>query len=170
MVGGGAAAAAGAATAETGIGIGVAAIGSAITLEGVAAITAGAGITTAGINNFSSDKAKYSEAKRNSGMGSAVGNSVKGADDIANAVKKIDLENLKWSDTVQKHLAERPYQDSKLLIQEIMNKGSPIFDPQGGSGLFWKVEGTYNGSKGTYELLIDPDTNTVWHFLFRGGN
>ncbi len=26
-----------------------------------------------------------------------------------------------------------------------------------------------NGSKGTYELVVDPKTNTVLHFLFKSG-
>lgn len=81
----------------------------------------------------------------------------------------INLNNLRWSKTVQAHANDRSYQDSKLLIQEIIESGMPTTDPRGTSGLWWKVEGTFNGTQGFYELLIDPETNTVWHFLFKGG-
>ena len=79
----------------------------------------------------------------------------------------IDIENLKWSRTVQDHL-DRPYQDSTILIQEIIQSTSPIADPRGTDALFWKVQGFFNGTPGVYELLIDPETNTIWHFLFKG--
>ena len=78
----------------------------------------------------------------------------------------IDVDNLKFSNTVQNHTG-RPYQDLKLLINEIMESKAPMSDPRGTNALSWTVEGTYNGSKGYYELIIDPTTNTVWHFVFK---
>lgn len=32
--------------------------------------------------------------------------------------------------------------------------------------LRWDIPGTLNGTKGTWELVIDVDTETVLHFLF----
>ena len=32
----------------------------------------------------------------------------------------------------------------------------------------FRAEGAYNGSVGTYELLIDPETSTILHFVFKG--
>ena len=58
------------------------------------------------------------------------------------------------------------YPKSRLLIQEIINSALPTPDDQISSGLKWVVEGTYKGSKGIYELVIDQETNTVLHFLF----
>lgn len=78
----------------------------------------------------------------------------------------IDIDNLNWSKTVQNHL-DRPYQDSKLLINEIIDSSAPVADVRGTGALSWTVTGTFNGSKGIHELIIDPKTNTVWHFVFK---
>ena len=81
--------------------------------------------------------------------------------------------------TVEQHLAEsaksgsklaRPYANSRLTIQEIMNAGRPVPDPGGVPGaLRWDVPGTMNGTKGIWELVVDPGTRTILHFLFRRG-
>lgn len=86
----------------------------------------------------------------------------------ANAASRygIDMDNLNFSNTVQNHTG-RPYQDYKLLINEIIESKHPIADPQGTSALYWEVEGSFNGNSGIYELLIDPESNTVWHLLFK---
>jgi len=78
----------------------------------------------------------------------------------------IDVENLNFSETVSGHI-NRPYQESKLLANEIIESAAPIPDPQGTNALFWKVDGTFNGSVGYYELLVDPATNCVWHFVYK---
>ena len=78
----------------------------------------------------------------------------------------IDVDNLDFSNTVSGH-GNRPYQDSKLLINEIINSSEPIQDPQGTNALYWEVDGSFSNSNGTYELLIDPETNTVWHFVYK---
>ena len=78
----------------------------------------------------------------------------------------IDVDNLDFSNTVSGH-GNRPYQYSKLLINEIINSSEPIQDPQGTNALYWEVDGSFNNSNGTYELLIDPETNTVWHFVYK---
>jgi len=74
---------------------------------------------------------------------------------------------LKFSKTVLSH-TERPYSSSKLLIKEIIENTKPIADPQGTQACYWKVAGKLNKQKGEFELLIDPKSNTVWHFLFKG--
>lgn len=75
----------------------------------------------------------------------------------------------KLTDTVAKNLPTRPYLKSPLTIREIMAGGKPIADPGGVPGaLRWDVPGAFNGSTGTWELVIDPKTNTVLHFLFKG--
>lgn len=78
----------------------------------------------------------------------------------------IDMDNLNFSNTVQNHTG-RPYQDSKLLINEIIESKPPVPDPRGTNALSWTVEGTFNGSTGYYELIIDSTSNTVWHFVFK---
>jgi RHS repeat-associated protein len=75
------------------------------------------------------------------------------------------------SKTVAGEISERPYLESPLTIREIMSAGEPIPDPQGAvpGGLWWEVPGDFNGSTGTYQLLYDPETNTIMHFLFTSG-
>jgi RHS repeat-associated protein len=82
---------------------------------------------------------------------------------------------LKLSQTVANHLSDvtkagdlvRPYGDSRLLMQEIMDAKPPVPDPGGvPGGLRWDVPGTMNGTSGTYQLVVDPNTGTVLHFLF----
>ena len=78
----------------------------------------------------------------------------------------IDIDNLNFSNTVQNHM-KRPCQNSKLLINEIIESKPPVPDPRGTNALSWTVEGTFNGSIGHYELIIDSTSNTVWHFVFK---
>ena len=78
----------------------------------------------------------------------------------------IDMDNLKFSNTVQNYTG-RPYQNSKLLINEIIECMPPILDTRGTNAWSWTVEGAFNGSTGYYELIIDPNSNSVWHFVFK---
>jgi hypothetical protein len=87
--------------------------------------------------------------------------------------------DLKLSRTVEQHTLDvsrrgtpaRPYMNPSIrtrLIQDIMDAREPIPDPQGVPGaLRWDVEGSINGSRGVWELVIDTKTNTVLHFLFK---
>jgi len=71
--------------------------------------------------------------------------------------------------TVARNMGTRPYLRSSLTIREIMASGNPVSDPGGFPGaLRWDVPGAFNGSTGTWELVIDPTTRTVLHFLFKG--
>ncbi|CAG5068871.1 hypothetical protein DYBT9623_01603 [Dyadobacter sp. CECT 9623] len=60
----------------------------------------------------------------------------------------------------------RPYMNSPLIIQEIMSTGKGIPDAYFKGGVNWKVPGTFNGSKGFYELGINPTTNVIYHFNY----
>lgn len=90
----------------------------------------------------------------------------------------IDVKNLKFSDTVANHSGDitkagtkaRPYNDSLLTVQEVMRGSSPVPDPGGiPGGLRWDTPGALNGKSGTWELVIDTNTNTIVHFLFKTG-
>ena len=61
----------------------------------------------------------------------------------------------------------RPYLNSRAIIQEIMDATPPVPDKIRAGFLKWDAEGSMNGSSGVYELVIDPATNTIVHFLFR---
>ena len=62
----------------------------------------------------------------------------------------------------------RPYMKSPLTINEIMAAGKPIPDPGGiPGGLKWDIPGLLRGSEGTWELVIHPETNIIYHFNFK---
>jgi hypothetical protein len=79
--------------------------------------------------------------------------------------------------TVAAQAAERPYVLSDLLINEIVATGNAVPDVVPGfmrytaEGTWWSASWGVEtaASRGTYELVIDPKTNTVVHFLFRSG-
>ena len=92
-----------------------------------------------------------------------------------------NAEDLKMSQTVQNHMnnvikkgpnagqLSRPYIDSNgttLLLKEIMESADPVPDAILQSGLRWDVSGTFRGSTGIWELVVDTSTNTVVHFNF----
>ncbi len=63
----------------------------------------------------------------------------------------------------------RGYIDSNgtnMLIDEIIGAGNPVNDASLASGLKWVVDGTYKGSSGTWELVVDTATNMIVHFNF----
>jgi hypothetical protein len=73
--------------------------------------------------------------------------------------------------TVAGHVAERPYVNSSLLIDEIVATGRGVPDAFIPGALRFDVAGSWAGSfgvrQGTYELVIHPQTRVVSHFLFR---
>lgn len=63
----------------------------------------------------------------------------------------------------------RPYIDTNgtnLLLDEIMGAASPTKDTVLNNGLRWDVAGSFRGSEGTWELVVNLDTNTIVHFNF----
>jgi hypothetical protein len=73
--------------------------------------------------------------------------------------------------TVEGNAGSRPYVNSPLTIQQIEATGGGVADPGGIPGaLRYDVPGSFNGNTGTYELVVDPKTNTVYHFLFKTGH
>jgi hypothetical protein len=96
----------------------------------------------------------------------------------AEAGAGLDASELTMTRTVENHLAQyakdgtlaRPYGNSPLTIQGIMRAGDPIPDPGGVPGaLRWDVPGAVNGSQGTWQLVVDPESKTILHFLFVRG-
>ncbi|HEV2679226.1 MAG TPA: RHS repeat-associated core domain-containing protein [Rhodanobacter sp.] len=81
----------------------------------------------------------------------------------------LNAADFQFSQTTLNHIADRPYMDSTLLMQQIMDATPPGVDPGGiPLGLRWDSPGTMNGSVGTYQLVVDPTTNIVYHFQFKG--
>lgn len=71
------------------------------------------------------------------------------------------------TNTVAKNLATRPFLNSPLLVEEIMATGPDVTDATFAGGMNWVVQGTMNGSKGIYELGVNPETKVIYHFLFK---
>lgn len=93
-----------------------------------------------------------------------------------------NVDSLKYSNTVLNHAAERLYTFSTQTIKTIMEAVTPIKDESLKNGLKWVVEGYIDLKKsgitldslskgvteGVWELVIDLDTNTIVHYLFKG--
>jgi len=114
--------------------------------------------------------AAYKIAKLTTAAGAA-GAGVAAAPVVNNLIKNAD--RLNRTATVMKNIATRPYIKSTQLIQQIMSVAAPIADPGTATGLKWVVEGTWFNAAtkvyttGVFELVINPDTNTILHFLFK---
>lgn len=65
--------------------------------------------------------------------------------------------------------------NSPLLIREIMRARMPVPDPAGRAGLlYWEVPGslrmglnTEETAFGIWELLVNPATKEIFHFVFK---
>lgn len=98
---------------------------------------------------------------------------------LGNVTSGINADDFDLSNTVANHRNDtvrrgafsgeraRPFLDSPHTMNEIMQAADPIPDPGGvPGGLRWDVEGTFRGSEGVWELVVDANTNTVLHFNF----
>ena len=63
----------------------------------------------------------------------------------------------------------KSFMDSTQQNDEIVSSGvKPIPDPGGlSNAVRYDVKGSFNGSTGIWELVIDPTTNTIYHYNFR---
>lgn len=88
--------------------------------------------------------------------------------------------NFKYTNTAGSHITDlvkrgpfkgelsRPYMKSPHTVNEIMAAGKPIPDPGGiPGGLRWDVPGTFRGSEGTWELVLHPESEILYHFNFK---
>ncbi|AZI20635.1 RHS repeat domain-containing protein [Chryseobacterium taklimakanense] len=69
--------------------------------------------------------------------------------------------------TVANNLATRPYINSPSTIKSIMSVSKGVKDLSFKGGMNYKAYGTFNGSRGIFELGINPRTNTIYHFVFK---
>jgi hypothetical protein len=86
-------------------------------------------------------------------------------------------QDLNLSDTVQQESEDyqkdgrlsRPYQGSVLTTQNIIAEGNVEPDPGGApDSVRYSAAGTFRGTSGTYEIVINLRTNTIYHYLFIG--
>jgi RHS repeat-associated protein len=98
---------------------------------------------------------------------SAFGTSTGGACPYA-AEEAAVANELNYTKTVLNNASTRPYISSPLTVKEITSSGTGIPDPGGIPGAIrFDAPGSFNGSQGIYELVIDPQSNTIYHLLFR---
>jgi hypothetical protein len=86
---------------------------------------------------------------------------------VKEGMQAIEVGKYTITKTVANKLAHRPYINSPSTITNIMKSGKGIPDATFKGGMNWKVQGSFNGLNGIYELGINPQTNTIYHFLFR---
>jgi hypothetical protein len=43
----------------------------------------------------------------------------------------------------------------------------PVPDSWGTGALRWEVPGAFRGSEGTWELVVHPESNLIYHFNFK---
>ncbi|MFG2571651.1 polymorphic toxin-type HINT domain-containing protein [Streptomyces sp. NPDC048481] len=88
---------------------------------------------------------------------------------------KVNADALKMTRTVANHFTDvtkggrvaRPYMGSTQVVREIMEGSAPKLDPRGATGAVrWDTPGAMNGRSGTWELVVDTNTNTILHFNF----
>jgi hypothetical protein len=61
----------------------------------------------------------------------------------------------------------RPYMRSPLTVQEIIATGKGVPDATALNALNFRVPGTFRGSKGIWELVVDTEEKLIYHFLFK---
>ncbi len=102
------------------------------------------------------------------GPDGTVAPSLKDYDDfIGNGASGAKVKVGEWEYADKAYKGDRLYQDSPNTIKEIINSGPAGTDPRGSNGLWWKADGSFNGSNGFYELLLSPDGKTIWHFVYK---
>ncbi|MEZ4912392.1 MAG: hypothetical protein R2774_16200 [Saprospiraceae bacterium] len=82
-------------------------------------------------------------------------------------MKAIQAGEYTITKTVANNLATRPYINSPSTITNILKAGKGVPDAYFKGGMNYKVPGSFNGSQGIFELGINPQTNTIYHFLFK---
>ena len=94
------------------------------------------------------------------------------------AVSQAGISEYVYTKTAAKHFSDivkkgiykgemaRPYMNSPLTIQEIMQAGKGIPDATFKGGVNWKVPGVFRGTQGIWELGINPKTKVIYHFNF----
>lgn len=99
--------------------------------------------------------------------GNYVSPSLKVANKVSKSVKAIKTGKYTITKTVSNNIATRPYINSPSTITNIINSGKGVADKFFKGGVNYKVPGNFNGSKGFFELGINHQTNTIYHFLFK---
>jgi RHS repeat-associated protein len=106
------------------------------------------------------------------GMGASLGAKARvgiaAARDLV-AAKVITAGEIRLSKTAANSVASRPYV-TEWSVRTTIQAGKRTTDPQGAAGRFmYTVEAKLNKTKGKFEVLVNEETNTVEHAVFKGG-
>ena len=134
------------------------------------------------------DASKATKAVDKANDASKATRAVDKASDVAKSAgksinpKSIKASDLSMTETVKNHANDvikrgkytgekaRSYVNNAgtdLIIQEIIDGGSPVKDKFLPNGWRWEVNGTFNGrQEGIWELVVDLDTNQIVHFNY----
>nr|WP_294860052.1 RHS repeat-associated core domain-containing protein [uncultured Fluviicola sp.] len=82
-------------------------------------------------------------------------------------IEAIEMGQYNITKTVANNLPTRPYINSPSTITNIMKSGNGTPDAFFKGGMNWKVPGAFNGSNGIFELGMNPQSRTIYHFLFK---
>ncbi len=85
------------------------------------------------------------------------------ATQAANLAK--NTSKLKYSASIQKYVGVRKYYNYSSLIKKIIQSAIPL--KESSSTLKWVIPGSMNGKSGMWELVINPVSKTIYHFLFK---
>ncbi|MGN1316454.1 MAG: RHS repeat domain-containing protein [Acutalibacteraceae bacterium] len=75
-----------------------------------------------------------------------------------------NVSKLKFSNTIKGYAKVRKYYNYTSVIKNIIQSATPVRD--GTNALKWLVPGVMNGTQGIWELVINPSTKVIYHFLF----
>ncbi|OJW69340.1 MAG: hypothetical protein BGO68_02755 [Candidatus Amoebophilus sp. 36-38] len=79
----------------------------------------------------------------------------------------IKMGEYKVTKAVAENIGTRPYINSPSTIIDIMKSGEGVPDMYFKGGMNYKVLGSFQSSKGIFELGINPETNMIYHFVFK---
>ncbi|MFJ3786834.1 DNRLRE domain-containing protein [Streptomyces sp. NPDC090093] len=66
------------------------------------------------------------------------------------------------------HRYSRPYMHSAHHLRNV-TRGRPMRDPRGArNAIAWNTRGSFNGRRGSYELVVNYRTRKILHYQFRG--
>ncbi|MBB5920024.1 hypothetical protein FHR81_001054 [Actinoalloteichus hoggarensis] len=101
--------------------------------------------------------------------------------EVSRLVDLIDRDNLTMSHRVEEHLwdiaprgrwkgeRERSFMDYRTVLDAVMDGSDPVMDPRGTKNTVrWDTPGQYRGREGTWELVINAETNMIYHYNFNG--
>jgi RHS repeat-associated protein len=105
-------------------------------------------------------------------FGARAAKATEGVIAVERTVEAVKVGEYALTETVAGHLSTRPYISSPSTINNIIETGVGVADEFVEGAMRYTVSGSRLSSKnkvsqGVYELVVHPETKTIYHFLFR---